>query len=169
MLNGADYFHWITTRLLFASKRARLDLQVAVAYLCKRVKSPTILDYQKLTTSVVLKIYTWLSPSIYLYYGEKRYSLSVKFLHILMFRISEYYNTMYYCVEDTYIQGHKRLRAYYDFSALWQRYQKGSVKLKIQPFWPIGSKATNWLYIDPNYYLSLLKHIKEPHVPIFCL
>ena len=96
MLNGVDYFHWITTRLLFASKRARLDLQVAVAYLCKRVKSPTILDYQKLTTSVVKDIYTWLSPSIYLYYREKKYSLSVKFLHILIFRISEYYNTVYY-------------------------------------------------------------------------
>ena len=44
----------------------------------------------------LLKIYTWLSPSIYLYYREKKYSLSVKFLHILIFRISEYYNTVYY-------------------------------------------------------------------------
>ena len=35
----AEYFHRITARLLFASKRARLDLQVVVAYLCTRVKS----------------------------------------------------------------------------------------------------------------------------------
>ena len=44
----AEYFHRITARLLFASKRARPDLQVAVAYLCTRVKSPTVSDYIKL-------------------------------------------------------------------------------------------------------------------------
>jgi hypothetical protein len=44
----AEYFHRITARLLFASKRARPDLQVTVAYLCTRVKSPTISDYVKL-------------------------------------------------------------------------------------------------------------------------
>jgi hypothetical protein len=36
----ADFFHRTTARLLFAAKRARPDLQVAVAYLCTRVKSP---------------------------------------------------------------------------------------------------------------------------------
>jgi hypothetical protein len=35
----SDFFHRTTTRLLFAAKRARTDLQVAVAYLCTRVKS----------------------------------------------------------------------------------------------------------------------------------
>jgi hypothetical protein len=30
----ADFFHRTTARLLFAAKRARPDLQVAVAYLC---------------------------------------------------------------------------------------------------------------------------------------
>jgi hypothetical protein len=30
----SDFFHRTTARLLFAAKRARPDLQVAVAYLC---------------------------------------------------------------------------------------------------------------------------------------
>ena len=30
----ADFFHSMTARLLFAGKRARPDIQVAVAYLC---------------------------------------------------------------------------------------------------------------------------------------
>ena len=37
----ADLFHRHVARLLFASKRARLDIQVCVAFLCTRVKSPT--------------------------------------------------------------------------------------------------------------------------------
>ena len=35
-------------RLLFAAKRARPDIQVAVAYLCTRVREPTKDDYLKL-------------------------------------------------------------------------------------------------------------------------
>jgi hypothetical protein len=45
----SDFFHRTTARLLFAEKRARPDLQVAVAYLCTRVKSPNQSDYCKLT------------------------------------------------------------------------------------------------------------------------
>jgi hypothetical protein len=45
----SDFFHRTTARLLFAAKRARPDLQVAVAYLCTRVKSPNQSDYRKLT------------------------------------------------------------------------------------------------------------------------
>jgi hypothetical protein len=45
----SDFFHRTTARLLFAAKRARPDLQVAVAYLCTRVKAPTQSDYRKLT------------------------------------------------------------------------------------------------------------------------
>jgi hypothetical protein len=45
----SDFFHRTTARLLFAAKRARPDLQVAVAYLCTRVKSPSQSDYRKLT------------------------------------------------------------------------------------------------------------------------
>jgi hypothetical protein len=45
----ADFFHRTTSRLLFAAKRARPDLQVAVAYLCTRVKSSNQLDNWKLT------------------------------------------------------------------------------------------------------------------------
>jgi hypothetical protein len=40
----SDFFHRATARLLFAAKRARPDLQVAVAYLCTRVKAPTQLS-----------------------------------------------------------------------------------------------------------------------------
>jgi hypothetical protein len=36
----SDFFHRTTARLLFAANRARPDLQVAVAYLCTRVKCP---------------------------------------------------------------------------------------------------------------------------------
>jgi hypothetical protein len=45
----ADFFHRTTARLLFAAKRARPDLQVAVAYLCTRAKYPNQSDYRKLT------------------------------------------------------------------------------------------------------------------------
>jgi hypothetical protein len=48
----SDFFHRTTARLLFAAKRARPDLQVAVAYLCTRVKAPTQSDYRKLTRVV---------------------------------------------------------------------------------------------------------------------
>jgi len=44
----SDFFHRTTARLLFAAKRARPDLQVAVAYLCTRVKCPNQSDYRKL-------------------------------------------------------------------------------------------------------------------------
>jgi hypothetical protein len=45
----SDFFHRTTARLLFAAKRARPDLQVAVAYLCTRVKSPSQSENRKLT------------------------------------------------------------------------------------------------------------------------
>ena len=45
----SDYFHRVTAIFLFAIKRTRLDIQVAVIYLCTRVKEPTELDYLKLT------------------------------------------------------------------------------------------------------------------------
>jgi hypothetical protein len=45
----SDFFHQTTARLLFAAKRARPTLQGAVAYQCTRVKSPSQLDYSKLT------------------------------------------------------------------------------------------------------------------------
>ena len=36
----ADYFHSVTTRLLFESKRARPNIEVEVVLLCGRVKIP---------------------------------------------------------------------------------------------------------------------------------
>jgi Reverse transcriptase (RNA-dependent DNA polymerase) len=44
----ADMFHHIVAKLLFLCKRARPDIQTAVAFLCTRVKSPDIDDYKKL-------------------------------------------------------------------------------------------------------------------------
>ena len=44
----ADLFHRTTARLLFAAKRARPDIQVAIAYLCTRVKGPNKANYVKL-------------------------------------------------------------------------------------------------------------------------
>lgn len=44
----ADFFNSMTARLLFAVKRVRPDIQVAVAYLCTRVWEPTKDDYLKL-------------------------------------------------------------------------------------------------------------------------
>jgi hypothetical protein len=44
----ADYYHRTVARMLFASKRARPDLQTAVAFLCTRVAAPDDDDYKKL-------------------------------------------------------------------------------------------------------------------------
>jgi hypothetical protein len=43
-----DFFHRTVARLLFASKRARPDLQTAMAFLCTRVTSSDNDDYKKL-------------------------------------------------------------------------------------------------------------------------
>ena len=45
----SDYFHCVTASFLFAAKRAKPDIQVAVTYLCNRVKGSTESDYHKLT------------------------------------------------------------------------------------------------------------------------
>ena len=44
----ADIFHRTVARLLFAAKRARPDIQTAIAFLCTRVKSPDVDDWKKL-------------------------------------------------------------------------------------------------------------------------
>jgi hypothetical protein len=50
LLNDEDgsYFHTMTAKLLFLAKRARPDLQQAVAFLTTRVKQPDKDDYKKL-------------------------------------------------------------------------------------------------------------------------
>lgn len=45
----AQYFHTMTAKLLFMSKRARPDLQQAVAFLTTRVRKPDSDDYKKLS------------------------------------------------------------------------------------------------------------------------
>ena len=57
----AELFHRIVARLLFASKRARPDIQVCVAFLCTRVKSPNEQDYEKLG-----RVITYLMKTIHL-------------------------------------------------------------------------------------------------------
>ena len=47
-VSQGDQFHRSVAQLLFLSKRARLDLQTVVAFLCTRVKSPDIDDAKKL-------------------------------------------------------------------------------------------------------------------------
>ena len=44
----AELFYCHVARLLFASKRARHDIQVCVAFLYTQIKSPTEKDYTKL-------------------------------------------------------------------------------------------------------------------------
>jgi hypothetical protein len=44
----ADMFHHNVAKLLFLCKRARPDIQTAVAFLCTRVKGPDTDDYKKL-------------------------------------------------------------------------------------------------------------------------
>jgi len=45
---SAELFHRGTAKLLFLCKRARPDIQTAVAFLCTRVSSPDVDDYKKL-------------------------------------------------------------------------------------------------------------------------
>jgi hypothetical protein len=45
----SNLFHHNTAKLLFLCKRARPDIQTAVAFLCTRVKGPDTDDYKKLT------------------------------------------------------------------------------------------------------------------------
>ena len=44
----ADTFHHIVAKLLFVSKRARIDIQLAIAFLCTRVSCSTDEDWAKL-------------------------------------------------------------------------------------------------------------------------
>jgi hypothetical protein len=57
----AELFHRIVARLLFASKRTRPDIQVCVAFLCTRVKSPNEEDYEKFG-----RVITYLMNTIHL-------------------------------------------------------------------------------------------------------
>ena len=47
-LSIADDFHRFAARFLYVAKRARPDLQVAVSFLCKRVKAQNVGDWKKL-------------------------------------------------------------------------------------------------------------------------
>jgi hypothetical protein len=48
--NKSILFHHLGAKLLFLCKRARPDIQTAVAFLCMRVKDPDYNDYKKLCT-----------------------------------------------------------------------------------------------------------------------
>jgi hypothetical protein len=51
-VKDADFYHRTTARLLFVAKRARPDLQVAVAYMCTWMKAPMVSDYHKLGRTI---------------------------------------------------------------------------------------------------------------------
>jgi len=44
----ATIYHHIVQKLLHVCKRARVDIQVAIAFMCTRVRQPSIQDWQKL-------------------------------------------------------------------------------------------------------------------------
>jgi hypothetical protein len=44
-----EFFHHVVAQLLFLCKRARPDIQTAIAFLCTRVQHPDVDDYKKLT------------------------------------------------------------------------------------------------------------------------
>ena len=46
--SDADLFHHATAKLLFAAKRARIDIDLAVSFICTRVAKPTLGDKEKL-------------------------------------------------------------------------------------------------------------------------
>jgi hypothetical protein len=61
--DSSQLFHHLTAKLLFLCKRARLELQTAIAFLTMRVKGPDTDDYKKLHR--VIK-YLWGSPNLVL-------------------------------------------------------------------------------------------------------
>jgi hypothetical protein len=63
-VKDADFYHRTTARLLFAAKRARPDLQVAVAYMCTRVKAPKVSDYHKLGRTIKYLLGTVFMPLV---------------------------------------------------------------------------------------------------------
>ena len=48
MTNKRDIFHSVVAKLLYVSKRGRLDIQLAVVFLCTRVSCSTEQDWSKL-------------------------------------------------------------------------------------------------------------------------
>ena len=44
----SDLFHHIVAKLLFVAKRARLDIDLAISFLCTRVSCSTVQDWEKL-------------------------------------------------------------------------------------------------------------------------
>ena len=50
--DDAEFYHTTTAQALFLSKRARPDIQTAVAFLCTRVKGPDRDDYKKLARMI---------------------------------------------------------------------------------------------------------------------
>ena len=44
----SERFHYIVAKLLYVSKRARVDLCTAIAFLCTRVSKSTLEDWEKL-------------------------------------------------------------------------------------------------------------------------
>jgi hypothetical protein len=73
----SDFFHRTTARLLFATKRARPDLQVVVAYLCTRIQCPNCSKYRKLTRLIKYLRLTIFIPLVLGWDGTGRLTWSV--------------------------------------------------------------------------------------------
>ena len=58
----SEMFHHNTAKLLFLCKRARPDIQTAIAFLCTRVKAPDTDDYKKLRRVMCYLRATWTMP-----------------------------------------------------------------------------------------------------------
>ena len=54
-----EFFHTITAKLLYIMKRARPDIELAVFFLCTRVRDPNIDDWKKLK-----RVLGWLESTI---------------------------------------------------------------------------------------------------------
>ena len=59
-----DRFHHFVARFLYVAKRARPDLQVSVAFICKRIKPPNIGDWKKLGRLVRCVLQSIFLPSL---------------------------------------------------------------------------------------------------------
>jgi hypothetical protein len=62
-----EFFHHVVAQLLFLCKRARPDIQTAVAFLCTRVQYPDVDDYKKLVR--VIK-YLWKTKALKIVVGR---------------------------------------------------------------------------------------------------
>ena len=55
----ADFFHTVTAKLLYMMKRARPDIELAISFMCTRVRDPSLDDWKKMK-----RVLGWLESTI---------------------------------------------------------------------------------------------------------